>query len=71
MTDKGSLQTLFDFMELGCADEAFEALLRPLNVNRPENNLLTHDEIEKFEGIAAPMMKELGYGQAPEYLVNY
>lgn len=66
-----ALQGLFDFMELGSSDQAFETLQRPLNVNRPENNLLSDEELAKFGAIADVMMTELGYHEKREYLVNY
>lgn len=71
VSDQTSLQSLFNFMELGSADNAFSALQSLLNVDRPENNLLIDDELKKFEAIAGPMMEELGYTEARENLVNY
>lgn len=71
VSQPASLQNLFAFMDLGPSDEAFETLQRPFNVNQPENNLLTDDELAKFSAIAGPMMTEFGYHEEREYLVNY
>lgn len=71
VSQPASLQSLFDFMELGPADQAFEILRDTINANQPQSNLLTDKEQVKFDAIAGPMMIQFGYQEERKHLVNY
>ncbi|MEI9996346.1 MAG: sulfotransferase [Rhizomicrobium sp.] len=66
-----AVKGLYGFLGLPYRDAAFAAFARPHNVNRPEDRLLDARERESFERIAAPMQRQLGYAERPEYVVNY
>ena len=62
---------LFHFLNLSYRDEQFAMFARPHNVNRPEDELLTAAQAERFDMLAGATMAKLGYGDTPEYVVNY
>ncbi|HEY0302175.1 MAG TPA: sulfotransferase [Rhizomicrobium sp.] len=64
-------QALYAFLDLPYRDSHFAAFRKPHNVNRPEDRLLTEAERVRFEAIAAPMMRRLGYAELAEYVVKY
>ena len=66
-----AVRGLYDFLNLGYRDAAFEVFARPHNVNRPEDRLLDADERAMFDRIAGAMSKRLGYADRAEYVVNY
>ena len=61
-------RALYDFLNLSYQDVNFS---KPHNVNKPEDRLLDAGERARFEVIAAPMMRRLGYAETAEYVVNY
>jgi hypothetical protein len=69
--DETVLIRLYAFLGLAYRSDYFAMFQRPHNVNRPQDQLLTATERARFDAIAAPMMAELGYAAAPEYVVNY
>ena len=62
---------LYEFLGLAYRDEDFSTFARPHNVNRPEDRLLDAVQRDAFETIAGAMQASLGYGDRPEYVVNY
>ena len=62
---------LFRFLKLPYREEHFAMFARPHNVNRPEDELLTQAQAQRFEEIAGGEMRALGYAETPEYVVNY
>ncbi len=66
-----TLDRLLDFLGLRKGPDLAALFLRPHNVNRPEDQLLSPAETAAFTRIAAPMMQRLGYGERTEYVVNY
>ncbi len=69
--DPTVLKGLLSFLEIEYKDDLFSLLKRPHNVNKPLNFMLTDDQKSKFEAIAGPMMRELGYAGTDEYVVSY
>ncbi|MGD0190978.1 MAG: sulfotransferase [Rhizomicrobium sp.] len=70
-SDAASVRHLFEFLGLGYRNEHAQMFARPHNINRPEDRLLDPDQTQRFERIASPMMRALGYAGKPEYVVNY
>ena len=66
-----AVQELYDFLNLPFDAEAFAAFARPHNVNKPEDRLLEADDCARFDAIAGAMMRNLGYTERTEYVVNY
>lgn len=66
-----TVKALYDFLNLPFRASAFETFARPHNVNRPEDRLLDRRERAQFEAIAGTAMRELGYAERDEYVVNY
>jgi len=66
-----AVKGLFHFLNLPYRDENFAAFARPHNVNRPEDELLTLAQAQRFDAIAGEMMATLGYAGTREYVVNY
>jgi hypothetical protein len=66
-----AVKELYSFLKLRYRDDAFATFARPHNVNRPEDRLLSTDERARFDAIAQPMMRNLGYADRAEYVVNY
>jgi len=70
-TSPRSVKGLYDFLNLPYRDAAFAAFARPHNVNKPEDRLLDAQERVQFDALAGAMMRQLGYGERAEYVVNY
>lgn len=70
-TSAHEVRALFRFLNLPYRDETAAMFARPHNVNRPEDRLLDPAQALSFERVAGAMMRELGYAQTPEYVVNY
>jgi hypothetical protein len=66
-----AVRGLYDFLDLGCRDDAFDVFARPHNVNRPEDRLLDDGERATFDRVAGAMLGKLGYADRAEYVVNY
>jgi hypothetical protein len=64
-------RALFDFLGITYDPAVPQLFERPHNVNRPQDRLLTDDQQQQFESIAAAIMSRLGYAGRPEYVVNY
>ena len=67
----GAVRGLYGFLSLPYRDDAFAAFARPHNVNTPRDRLLDARERAAFDRIAGTMMRQLGYADRPEYVVNY
>mgnify|MGYP001544727583 CR=1 FL=1 len=70
-TSAHAVRALFRFLNLPYRDETASIFARPHNVNRPEDRLLDPAQASSFDRIAGAMMRELGYAERPEYVVNY
>lgn len=70
-TSAHDVRALFRFLNLPYRDETAAMFARPHNVNRPEDKFLDADQAASFDRIAGAMMRELGYAERPEYVVNY
>ena len=66
-----AVKELNAFLNLRYRDDAFAIFARPHNVNRPEDRLLDAPERARFDAIAQPMMRMLGYADRAEYVVSY
>ena len=62
---------LFSFLGVSRGEQHFPIFVRPHNVNRPIDHLLTSQQAAQFFRIAGPMMERLGYAGRPEYAVRY
>jgi len=65
------LADFLNFCGIEYEDHFFEFLQTPQNVIIPMDFKLTDEQRRQFQGIAAPMMERLGYGESDEYEVRY
>ena len=70
-SDPYFVAALFKFLGLPYREEYAAAFVRPHNVNRPVDRLLTPKQAAQFDCIAGIMMERLAYRGCPEYVVNY
>jgi len=64
-------QDLLNFLRLPWDDRVATLLMRPHNVNRPEDYPLTPKQTEQLWRLAGDTMREFGYHERPEYRVAY
>jgi hypothetical protein len=62
---------LFSFLGVSRGEQHFPIFVRPHNVNRPIDHLLTSQQATQFFRIGGAMMERLGYTGQPEYAVRY
>jgi hypothetical protein len=71
VTRAHSRQQLLNFLGLPWDNRVAALLMRPHNVNRPEDYPLSPKQTEQFWLLAGDTMRQFGYHERPEYRVAY
>lgn len=71
VTRSHARQDLVNFLHLPWDDRVASLLMRPHNVNRPEDYPLTPKQTDQLWNIAGDTMRQFGYDARPEYRVAY
>lgn len=70
-SNKVALFAMMRFVGVTPRDEHFTMMQRPHNVVRPENNLLTPEQLDVFWFYCTEVMERYGYVGTEEYELNY
>jgi len=70
-SDPAAVRDLFHFLDLAYHEEHGAMFVRPHNVNRPVDTMLTREQRASFQNLGGEMMQRLGYAGRAEYAVNY
>jgi hypothetical protein len=71
VSDESKLKSFFNAAKVPYDNIYFQTLKRPVNVEKPKNNLLSSDEKIKFNRLCHDTMQKFEYLEKDEYLVKY